>query len=98
MNDGYSNANKKSIVNLAEPILQGSSQSRLKIEDEYPKLLSELNDASSKIPAYKRFEENDTCLLRDDLKKLKEEHFRKNYERQLKNPLETFDRVTAQKN
>ena len=55
----------------------------LKIEDQYPFLLKDLNNPNSPIPAYIRFQNNDQCFLREDLKKIKEKHFRKNYERQL---------------
>ena len=57
--------------------------------------MSELNDAQSKIPAYQRFEDTDSCVLRDDLRKLKEEHFRRNYEKELKNPMDIYDKVSS---
>jgi hypothetical protein len=79
---------------LAEPSLLGNKSvqhSKLRLEDEYPKLLQELNDPNSKIPAYQRFQDSESCILREDLKKLKEEHFRRNYERELKSPLNVYD-------
>ncbi len=47
--------------------------------------MKELNNPHSPIPAYVRFQKqsNEQCLLRDDLKEIKEKHFRKNYEKQL---------------
>lgn len=57
-----------------------------KIEDEYPKLLNELNDSNSAIPAYARFQDEQQCLLRNDLKKLKAEHFKRNYKNHLEIP------------
>ena len=47
--------------------------------------MKELNNPHSPIPAYVRFQKqsNEQCILRDDLKEIKEKHFRKNYEKQL---------------
>ena len=60
------------------------------ISDQYPKLLKELNDSNSKIPAYVRFQNQDSnnCLLRDDLKNLKKTHFKINYKKELVKPKE----------
>jgi hypothetical protein len=63
------------------------------MEDKYPKLLNELNDSSSVIPAYVRFQEEDQCYLRDDLKDLKAEHFKKNYHKHLVLPRHYLEKV-----
>ena len=55
--------------------------------------MSELNDAESNVPAYVRFQSQDQCLLREDLKKLKAEHFRKSYEKHLALPKEAMEDV-----
>ena len=46
------------------------------IKDSYPKLLNELNDANSEIPAYMRFQRQNQSPLRDDLKNIKADHFK----------------------
>jgi hypothetical protein len=67
-----------------------------KLEEKYPKLLSELNDSSSAIPAYVRFQEAEQCFLREDLKELKASHFRKNYHNHLMLPKESLVKVQFQ--
>jgi hypothetical protein len=39
----------------------------------YPKLMAELNEPDSEIPAYMRFQKQDenNCFLRDDVKEMK---------------------------
>lgn len=64
-----------------------------RIEQNHPKLMSELNDAESNVPAYVRFQSQDQCMLREDLKKLKAEHFRKSYEKHLALPKEAMEDV-----
>lgn len=54
------------------------------MSEKYPNLLNELNDSSSQIPAYARFQDPVACLLRDDLRQVKEQHFRKSYDLNLK--------------
>jgi len=70
-----------------------TTKSIQKIEDTYPKLFNELHDSNSAIPAYVRFQNQDGCLLREDLKKLKAAHFKKNYEKQLSIPKKYLDEV-----
>lgn len=55
--------------------------------------MSELNDSSSQIPAYARFQDPKTCLLRDDLRQVKEQHFRKSYDFNLKSYIKELDEV-----
>ena len=79
----------KNIIGLTQEILEKRLNNShlkylkpLKIEDQYPLLMKELNNPHSPIPAYVRFQKQteEQCLLREDLKKIKEKHFRKNYE------------------
>ena len=58
-----------------------------KLSERYPNLLNELNDSEALIPAYARFQDQTSCMLRDDLKKIKESHFRKSYDQNLKKQL-----------
>jgi len=57
--------------------------------------LNELNDASAPIPAYMRFQrqDQDACFLRDDLKKLKADYFKGNYEKELNVPASHLEDV-----
>jgi hypothetical protein len=61
----------------------------------YPKLFKELNDSTSDVPAYQRFQRQDSgnCYLRKDLKGVKESHFKKNYMKELKKPAEMMKQV-----
>ena len=63
------------------------------MSEKYPNLLGELNDSTSQIPAYARFQDPTTCLLREDLRQIKEQHFRKSYDFNLKNHLKELDDV-----
>lgn len=58
------------------------------IQESFPKLLHELNNSNSTVPAYVRFQRQseDSCVLRNDLKQTKEMHFRKIYKKQLELP------------
>ncbi len=56
------------------------------IESWKPNLKQELDDSNSQIPAYRRFQKQDSCFLRDDLKIIKEEQFKVNYKKQLEQP------------
>ena len=62
--------------------------------EKYPHLYDELNDATSNVPAYVRFQNNENSFLRQDLKKLKADHFKKNYAKHLNLPAE--DLVSTQ--
>ena len=48
--------------------------------------MNELNDSSSPIPAYQRFQRPNSRLLRDDLREDKIKHFAKNYKTELQKP------------
>ena len=64
-----------------------------KLSERYPNLLSELNDPASSVPAYGRFQDPNSCLLRDDLRRVKEQHFRRSYDANLKSHLKEVDKV-----
>ena len=61
------------------------------MEEKYPKLLNELNDSSSAIPAYVRFQEKEQCFLREDLKELKAAYFRHKYNTHLMLPKKNLE-------
>ena len=90
---------RASILNNAKPgyrshISRASSVfSKERLGDKYPKLLKELNDPNAAVPAYIRFQRQDSCILREDLRILKEQHFRKNYQRQLESCKKSLDEV-----
>ena len=67
-------------------------EAQQKVSEMYPKLLKELNDSHSPIPAYYRFKNQDpsNCLLRSDLKEIKARHFKQNYNKELFKPKETM--------
>ena len=70
----------------------------LKVSEMYPKMLNELNDATSPIPAYMRFQKQDAnnCYLRDDLSALKQQHFKKNYSKELNKTKNLMNEVEYQ--
>ena len=57
LNNGKSKNKRASYQHLAQSVtgIKDPNMKASKIEDEYPKLLNELNDSSSAIPAYARF-------------------------------------------
>lgn len=65
------------------------------IGDQYPKLMKELNDSDSVVPAYYRFQKQDydSCPLRDDLKSIKASHFRLKYHDELDKPKRIMNKV-----
>lgn len=77
INDGLSKQKRKTYQALAASAVSMNEAPIKKMEEKYPKLLNELNDSSSVIPAYQRFQEN--SVLRDDLKDLKAQFFKSNY-------------------
>jgi hypothetical protein len=65
------------------------------IGESYPKLMKELNDSDSVVPAYYRFQKQDhgSCPLREDLKQLKATHFRSKYHDELNRPKHIMKKV-----
>ena len=45
---------------------------RVRLEDKYPRLLQELSDPNAPVPAYVRFQRQKSCVLREDLRQIKE--------------------------
>ena len=66
---------------------------REKIGAKYPRLMQELNDPHALVPAYVRFQDQKDCVLREDLRLIKEQHFRKVYERHISQPKKSLERV-----
>jgi len=88
INKGKDLSNKRSINSVTDSILKKQPK-KPTLSELHPKLLNELNDPSTtQLPAYVRFQQQDrsNCLLRDDLKKLKSDHFKQLYDRELKKP------------
>lgn len=56
------------------------------IADKFPKLMKELNDSHCAVPAYQRFQNASQCTLRNDLKQIKREHFKMQYNKELSKP------------
>jgi hypothetical protein len=69
------------------------------IGDKFPKLMKELNDSHSPIPAYVRFQSQQPsrCLLREDLKQVKKDHFKINYNRELQRPKHMMQTIISKK-
>lgn len=57
LNDGRAKNQRSTYQHLAQSVtgIKDPNMKAPKIEDEYPKLLNELNDSNSAIPAYQRF-------------------------------------------
>ena len=60
---------------------------------QFPKLIKELNESASKIPAYIRFQKENECVLRDDIKNIKQEAFKSQYNKQLSSPKDWMQQV-----
>ena len=70
----------------------------MNVKEQYPNLENELNSFDANIPAYVRFQRQDqeNCSLRDDLKTVKERHFRVNYQKELAKPKLMMKKVEAE--
>jgi hypothetical protein len=75
INDNRKNSeNKKHQSSLAAPLYKAETLYK-KIEVDHPSLLRQLNDSSSKVPAYAYFQCDEDNLLRQDLRSVKAKHF-----------------------
>jgi hypothetical protein len=60
LNDGLSKTKRKTYHALAQSVLIDSNHKAApKLDEIYPKLLNELNDSTSAIPAYVRFQDKE---------------------------------------
>ena len=94
INDGLLPGHKTKKESLAKG-LEHNDSLRVQLKDQHPDLEDELNDPDAKVPAYVRFQKQDTdnCILRDDIKLAKENHFRVNYGKELGRPKHLMEQV-----
>ena len=94
INDGLQQGHKTKKESLAKN-LEHSDTLRVQLKEQHPDLEDELNDPEAKVPAYVRFQKQDTenCILRDDIKMAKENHFRVNYGKELEKPKHLMEQV-----
>lgn len=73
--------------------IQQKQTPRPRMDDKHPGLFKEINDATSKIPAFARFQNHNNCPLRNDLKEVKANHFAKCYKSNLAQPAKHLSEI-----